>query len=114
MECLAWSVLVYAGVAGVVKVTVQAECCGSGPAWLRLDGYGETGLFTALGHTRPSRRGTRLVRISASVPARAVFMLARAVPMVRRAACSVAVKEIRSGSSPGPAAARAMRTRMAW
>jgi len=79
-----------------------------------LDGYGETGLFTALGHTRPSRWGTRLVRIAASVPARAVFMLARAVRTVRRAACSVAVKEIRSGSSPDPAAARVMMTRMAW
>ena len=49
MGCLAWSVLVYAGVAGVVKVTVQAEWCGSGSGWLRLDGCGETGLFTALG-----------------------------------------------------------------
>jgi hypothetical protein len=36
------------------------------------------------------------------------------VPMVRWAAFSVAVKEIRSGSSPAPAAARTMMTRMAW
>jgi hypothetical protein len=34
--------------------------------------------------------------------------------MVRRAAFSVAVKEIRSGSSPAPAAARTMMARMAW
>jgi hypothetical protein len=33
---------------------------------------------------------------------------------VRRAACRVAVKEIRSGSRPALAAARAMMTRMAW
>jgi hypothetical protein len=41
-------------------------------------------------------------------------MLARAAVRVRRAACSVAVKEIRSGSSPAPAAASVMMARMAW
>jgi hypothetical protein len=106
--------MVWGGVLGVVMVAVYSACCDIGPVWWCLDGYGETGLLTALGHTRPSRLGTRLVRISASVRARASGMLARAVRMVRRAACKVAVKEIRSGSSPGPAAARAMMTRMAW
>jgi hypothetical protein len=38
----------------------------------------------------------------------------RAVLIVRRAACSAAVKEIRSGSSRRPAAARTMMARMAW
>ena len=40
---------------GVVKVT-RARC-DVGPVWLRVDWYGETGLFTALRHTRPSRLG---------------------------------------------------------
>jgi len=41
-------------------------------------------------------------------------MLSRAAGMVRRMACSAAVKEIRSGSMPAPAAARTMMARMAW
>jgi hypothetical protein len=63
---------------------------------------------------RPSRWGTKLVRISASALARAVSMRSRAAGMVRRAACRAAVKEIRSGSMPAPAAARTMMARMAW
>jgi hypothetical protein len=56
----------------------------------------------------------RLDKISVSVLASAVSMLARAAGMVRRTACRVAVKEIWPGSMPAPAAARAIRTRMAW
>jgi hypothetical protein len=71
-------------------------------------------LFTARGLTRPSRWGTRQDKISVSVAARAAARPAGLVPMVRWAAFSVAVKEIRSGSSPAPAAARTMMARMAW
>ena len=52
--------------------------------------------------------------ISVSAWARAAVRFARAGVMVRRAACRVAVKEIRPGSMPLLAAARAARARRAW
>jgi hypothetical protein len=81
---------------------------------LALDGNGEDGWVTARTQTRPSRSGTSSVKISASVPARATSGLVRALAAVRRTACRVAVKEIRSGSMRALAAARAMMARMAW
>jgi hypothetical protein len=50
----------------------------------------------------------------ASVSARAASGLAFARARVRRMACSAAVKEIRPGSMPAPAAARQVTARMAW
>jgi hypothetical protein len=52
--------------------------------------------------------------MSASVSARAASGLVRASSAVRRMACRVAVKEIRSGSMRALAAARQMTARMAW
>jgi len=85
-----------------------------GSFWLALDGNGEDGWVTARTQTRPARSGTSSVKMSASVPARAASGLVRALGRVRRTACKVAVKEIRSGSMPALAAARAMMARMAW
>ena len=70
-------------------------------------------MFTARGQMRPWRRGTRQLRISVSAWARAAAW-SRPACRVRWAACSAAVKEIRSGSRPAPAAARTMMARMAW
>jgi hypothetical protein len=58
--------------------------------------------------------GTRLDKISVSVWSRAAPIWSRAAGRVRSAAYRVAVKEIRSGSSPSRAAARAMMVRAAW
>jgi hypothetical protein len=63
---------------------------------------------------RPSRWGTRQDKISVSVAASAALRRPGPVSMVRWAAFSAAVKEIRSGSRPAPAAARTMMARMAW
>jgi len=72
------------------------------------------GSATARMHRRPGRAGTRAVRMSAWVSARAARGLARAAGRVRRMACRVVVKEIRSGSRSWLAAAAPMRARMAW
>ena len=92
---------------------VHSACCAIGPLVLRLDGNGEDGWATARTQTRPSRRGTSSVRMSASVSARAASGLVRARTAVRRMACRAAVKEIRSGSMRALAAARQMTARMA-
>jgi hypothetical protein len=85
-----------------------------GPLALRLDGNGEDGWMTARTQTRPSRRGISSAKMAASALARAARGLVRAGSTVRRMACRAAVKEIRSGSSPEPAAASAMTARIAW
>ena len=95
-------------------VMVRSVCCATGSLALRRDGNGEEGRVTARTQTRPSRRGISTAVMAASVPARAASGLVRAVCRVRRMACSVVVKEIRSGSRPAPAAASAMTARMAW
>jgi hypothetical protein len=69
---------------------------------------------TARTQTRPRRPGTKVLVMLASVSARAWSAAVRAAGRVRRTACTVAVKEIRSGSRPRLAAARQMTARMAW
>ena len=79
-----------------------------------LDLQADRGSVTARTQMRPSRSGTSWLRASASVSARAWPGLVRAAARVRRTACRVTVKEIRSGSRPRAALARQMTARMAW